>query len=292
MASAEMVRGLDIDFVAIGNAGNLGDTRTGAEGPGQPFANPYGCGAVGYNYRIGKYEVTNAQWNSFVDASGAPTGDEGIYNYSSQFTDPQQPVTNVNHYEAMQFCNYLTTGDKSKGAYRFSGTNDNPGSFMGVDRIAAKTTYGTIYVLPTEDEWYKAAYFKPDGSGYSNYANGTSIAPIGGIDTCYDQIYPYIGPWQVGSGTQEQNGTFDIMGNVWERTETFFYFYGQGRSGYRGGSYTDEDSLLLPSFRIDNNPGYEFGSLGFRVVSIPEPCGFFLFVVGGLLIRKQKMRYF
>ena len=31
-------------------------------------------GAVGYNYRIGKYEVTNAQWNAFTAAVGAPTG--------------------------------------------------------------------------------------------------------------------------------------------------------------------------------------------------------------------------
>ena len=40
VASSQVIRGIDMDFVTIGNAGNVGDTR--AE------ANPYGCGAVGY----------------------------------------------------------------------------------------------------------------------------------------------------------------------------------------------------------------------------------------------------
>jgi formylglycine-generating enzyme required for sulfatase activity len=57
VASADIVQGINMDFVTIGHAGNPGDTR--AE------ASPPGCGAVGYEYRIGKYEVTNAQWGAF-----------------------------------------------------------------------------------------------------------------------------------------------------------------------------------------------------------------------------------
>jgi hypothetical protein len=69
-ASADTIRGINIDFVTIGNANNAGNTR--AE------ANPYGCGAVSSNYRIGKYEVTNAQWNTFTAAAGAPTGNDVV----------------------------------------------------------------------------------------------------------------------------------------------------------------------------------------------------------------------
>ena len=66
IALATIVQGIDIDFVTIGNASNSGDTR--AE------ANPTGCGAVAYNYQIGKYEVTNTQWSAFITLSGgAPT---------------------------------------------------------------------------------------------------------------------------------------------------------------------------------------------------------------------------
>ena len=66
IASAVIVRGIEMDFVTIGNPDNPGDTR--AE------ANPYGCGAVGYEYQLGQYEITNGQWDSFVTAAGAPTG--------------------------------------------------------------------------------------------------------------------------------------------------------------------------------------------------------------------------
>ena len=49
----------DIDTVLIGNPGN----------PGWP--DPYitdGLGAVSYSYRIGKYEVTNAEYKEFLNA--------------------------------------------------------------------------------------------------------------------------------------------------------------------------------------------------------------------------------
>ena len=62
--SADTIQGINIDFVTIGNAGNAGDTRTGTDPSGNPLANPYGCGAVSSNCRIGKYEVTNSQWNA------------------------------------------------------------------------------------------------------------------------------------------------------------------------------------------------------------------------------------
>ncbi len=58
------------------------------------------------------------------------------------------------------------------GVYEFTGS-----SLTDImDHEQAGSTYGTTYFLPTEDEWHKAAYYKPDGSGYSLYANGTSTA--------------------------------------------------------------------------------------------------------------------
>jgi hypothetical protein len=62
VASADLVQGINIDFVAIGNAGNLGDTR--------PEAYPNGSGAVKENYRIAKYEITAAQWQTISTAAG------------------------------------------------------------------------------------------------------------------------------------------------------------------------------------------------------------------------------
>ncbi len=277
IASAELVQGIAIDFVTIGNPGNPGDTR--AE------ANPTGCGSVDHTYQIGKYEVTNAQWYDFVTAAGAPTGNpSNAYDQSAYFTGDNIPTNRVSWYETAQFCNYLTSGDKSQGAYQFSGDNTNPGDFEGIDRDSAVSTYGIVYVIPTEDEWYKAAYYT--GSAYSTYANGTDTAPIAGDDSNYDEVIGQ--PWDIGDGTQEQHGTYDMMGNVWEWNETLI---GSNRR-LRGGSYYGHyGSCLRSSAPSIYFPYAEDYGVGFRVASVPEPCTLVLLSLGGLtLMRRRRVR--
>ncbi|MDD5326388.1 MAG: SUMF1/EgtB/PvdO family nonheme iron enzyme [Phycisphaerae bacterium] len=307
-ASAELIRGIDIDFVTVGNPGNPGDTRTPTPEYGAPMVDPYGCGAVSYNYRIGKYEVTNAQWNAFTAAAGAPTGNHiDAYDDSAYFTGAQQPTNCVSWYEAAQFCNWLTSGDKSLGAYQFSGDNSNPGDFLGIDRAAAQTTYGTIYVIPTETEWYKAAYHQNDG-----VTNNYWLYPTQGQwdhQPTNDLINPdpgnnanfYSHGWTIGSpdyltdvGEFENSGsaygTFDQGGNVWEWNETLVD--GSSR-GLRGGGY-DNDwyvplGTLQSAFRNYADPTYENKKAGFRIAEVPEPCSLVLLSMGGLaLLRKRR----
>jgi formylglycine-generating enzyme required for sulfatase activity len=284
VASAELIQSINIDFVTIGNPGNPGDTRT--EYPDK--ANPHGCGAVDYVYQIGKYEVTNAQWYDFVSAAGAPTGNpSNAYDESAFWTGDNIPATYVSWLEAAQFCNYLTSGDKSQGAYQFSGNNSNAGDFEGINRDSAVSTYGIIYVLPTEDEWYKAAYYT--GTGYSTYAtkDGESLTQGDGISgtgwNYWDDGYatdPH-GPWAVGSGSEELNGTFDMMGNIWERNETLIGSY----RGTRGGSYDPIARYIgcMSSVRGRSDPFVGIsGNVGFRVAAVPEPCSLVLLSLGGL----------
>lgn len=280
VVSAELTRGIEIDFVPIANPGNPGDTRT--EYPNS--AQPYGSGSVDYTYRIGKYEITNAQWDAFVSAAGAPTGNlvDGYDPYDENIWYPgaNVPTHELSWYEATQFCNYLTSGDKSKGAYKFSGMNTNPGDFLEIDRASAISSYDTVYVLPTRDEWYKAAYYT--GSGYSTYANGTDVTPIAGLDSNYDYVLDR--PWDVGSGIQEQNGTYDMMGNILEWNEWWDLSY----RGVSGGSYyldTAEFDLGSSAY-YGRQPFSEQPLMGFRVVVIPEPATLLLLGLGGLLIRK------
>jgi formylglycine-generating enzyme required for sulfatase activity len=259
--------------VTIGNPGNPGDTR--------PEANPVGSGAVNYEYQIGKYEVTNEQWNTFVSMAGAPTGNQSTaYDNSAYFTGAQQPTSNVSWYEALQFCNYLTSGDKSKGAYLWSGNNGNPGDFLGIDRDTAVSTYGIVYVIPTEDEWYKAAYYS--SSGYSTYANGTSLAPLT-TEACYDI---YSSPWNVGSGILEQNGTYDMMGNVWEWNESESTVF-SGSYLRRSGCYDGRYNYMKSNGMSITFPENEDNDMGFRIASIPEPATIFMLGLGGLVILKK-----
>jgi len=278
-ASATIIRGIDIDFVTIGNAGNPRDTRTDYP----DSADPYGCGAVGYEYQIGKYEVTNAQWNAFTLAAGAPTGNPSdAYDVSAYWTGTNVPANSVSWYEAAQFCNYLTSGDKSLGAYLFTGNNTNPSDFLGIDRDSAVSAYGIAYVIPTEDEWYKAAYYT--GSGYSTYANGFNTIPNPDNGWNYTGG-SYSSPWDVGTGTMEQNGTFDMMGNVWEWNESLV-----GCNSYRalrGGSYFHYDGFLRSSYSYSNIPTADHLDMGLRVASIPEPTTFLLLALGAVMVRRK-----
>ena len=276
ITNAETVRGIEIDFVTIGNTHNPPDTQEMIDGTD-------GYGSVDYVYSIGKYEVTNAQWNIFTAAAGVPTGiPNTAYNENALYTGDAQPANRIGWYEAAQFTNYLTSGKRRFGVYEF----DSSGNFEGVDRAGAEANYGTIYFLPTEDEWYKAAYYKPDGSGYSLYANGTNIPPIASEETFYDGTGE---PWDVGSGIEEQNGTFDMMGNVFEWNETqIAHTY---RRGLRGGAFVLPVNYLEASHRAKVNPEVEDNLYGFRVASnIPEPTTLTLLAIGGLVLRKRNKR--
>ncbi|OHB56727.1 MAG: hypothetical protein A2173_00580 [Planctomycetes bacterium RBG_13_44_8b] len=276
-----------MEFVTVGNAGNIADTT--------------GYGAVGYNYRIDKYEVTNAQWNTFVSLAGAPTGNpSNAYDSSSPFTGDQKPTTNVSLCEAAQFCNYLTSGDKSLGAYQL-GTDGS----VTTDRAAAVSAYGTAYVIPTPDEWYKAAYHKNDGvtGNYWLYPTQLDVAPsniLSDPDPSNSANFYIIGSgYTVGSpdyvtdvGAFENSdsayGTFDQGGNVWEWTETVYfesYYY------IRGGSYGSVAAGLCASYSNNYYVLYnELDGLGFRVVAIPEPASAAIMTLAGLFIALKRRK--
>lgn len=157
-----------LDFVNIGNTGN---TAQSAANRAHGDSGGDGYGAVGYNYRMGMHEITIGQFAKARAAdSRIDNGNENPYAIGVN-----GPAGRVSWHESAKFANWLTTGNAYTGAYQF----DSDGTLSHVNRAAAVSTYGTVYVLPTEDEWYKAAYFKSDGSAYTLYATGDS-APTAG----------------------------------------------------------------------------------------------------------------
>jgi formylglycine-generating enzyme len=165
-----------IDYVPVGHAGNAAVPATGSL-----------YGAVAYAYQIGKYEVTNGQYTEFlnaVDATGANAN--GIYN-SSMGSDARggitftsgaadgmkdtirssmgdKPVNFVSWYDAARFTNWLHNGqgagDTETGAYTLTLSTG----------LITKNVGANVW-LPSEDEWYKAAYYDPTAGagGGDNY---------------------------------------------------------------------------------------------------------------------------
>jgi len=266
-----------------------------------------GYGIVNNDYRMGTYEITNDQWDKFKTAYGWVSGYPGnAYNESSTYTGTNVPTNCVSWYEAAQFVNWLNTSTGHEVAYKFTGTQNTNGYTLAT-WSAAEADGGTnlyrhkdaMYYLPTEDEWVKAGYW--NGTMLQTYAtkagdtlfqgNGTN----GGWNYCDPVNGPYVpeGPWNVGSGSQELNGTYDMMGNVWEWMESPYTSGDYGIDSLRGlrGDcfYSADDYHLSSSWRYTAPPYDEYGYYGFRVASVPEPCSMVLLCLGGLaLMRKRR----
>ncbi|MCX6344674.1 MAG: SUMF1/EgtB/PvdO family nonheme iron enzyme [Armatimonadetes bacterium] len=290
---------ITIETVAIGNAGNVADTRV-MQNDGTT-----GYGSVNYNYNIGKYEVTAGQYTAFLNAKAnvsdshglysifmdtvnssygcniKRTGSAGSYSYTVDSAYANRPVNFVDYWGACRFTNWLGngqgTGSTETGAYTLN-------NYKGSDGRTIQRNTGATWAVTSEDEWYKAAYYKGNGT-YSLYANGTSVAPVAGTDSNYYNVVSVDSTWDgTTNGALEQNGTKDMMGNVWEWNEAIPYqdanyaFRGL-RGGSFGGNYISplqSSSRYYPSY-----PNYEASVIGFRVSQVPEPSSI-IALLGGL----------
>jgi formylglycine-generating enzyme required for sulfatase activity len=245
---------IEMDFVTVGERNNAADDT--------------GFGSVAYEYQIGTYEVNEIQWDAVVAADASDLlNDPGYWS-------GDRPVAAISWHEAAMFTNWLTSGDVTQGVY----TIDGSGHVTGIDRASAKATYGTVYFLPTEDEWYKAAYYDPDkpgGAGYWDYPTQDDDPTIpDGIDFAGDAVFDAVfydgdfNPEPNGiddAGKASAYGTMGQGGNVWEWNETAII--GSSR-GLRGGYWGSTSYYLHASYRIDYAaPTLEHYSIGFRVAS-------------------------
>ncbi len=262
-----------VEFVDVGFTGNVAKTQDyGTLGGSLTF------GTVDYEYRIGKYEITIDQ---FLKATNADNrigdDDENYWDDGERTVGSNAPASKVSWYEAAKFCNWLTSGDAYNGAYLFN-TN---GTLTGVNRDLAMYEYGTVYLLPTEDEWFKAAYYKPiDDGSYSLYTSGYDDLLTHGTPYGWNYYHGYEGTvnsspnftWYVGYGAFEQNYTYDMTGNVWEWLESAYDGVLDSMSEWRtirGGGYGNYNGHLPRSLnRFDENPAQEQGMIGFRIVAI------------------------
>lgn len=175
---------IKIDTVVVGNAGNAADRTT--------------FGAVSYEYHIGTYQVTNAQYAAFLNAVASTdthslystamgstlggisrSGSEGTYTYFTLPGAADKPVNYVTFWSAARFANWLTngqpTGDQDDsttetGMYNLGGVT-NPDNDSVTRQRDFSLGQGGVAVA-SRNEWYKAAYYDQTlNNGFGGYWN-------------------------------------------------------------------------------------------------------------------------
>ena len=310
--AAEMgLAAITMDTVEVGDVGNGNDPTTG-------------YGSVGYSYAIGKYEVTVGQYTAFLNAVAATdtyslynanmgtdlnvagisqSGTSGSYTYSVMTNSGQdmtnRPITYVSWFDAARFANWMANG-QPVGAQGNATTEDGTytlnGAMSGLNftRNVVNPTNGsgTIFWLPSEDEWYKAAYYSPGASGdsYWLYPTQSDSAPGNVIGSALNQANinlsgystgsaPYITDGGAYGGSASHYGAFDQGGNVWEWNDAVSS--GLFR-GIRGGAWSFGSVLLNSSFGNGSTPESENNTVGFRLASVPEPSAALLVLIAGV----------
>lgn len=285
-----------IQMVTVGNPGNAPDTRY----------NSISVGSVPYAYQIAKYEVTAGQYTEFlnavakddpnglyvpalayVDSAGANiqrTGSAPNYSYSVAADWANRPVNYVSVWDAARFVNWLHNGQPT-GAQGPATTEDGAYHDVGNQSSFGRNADAKFFI-PTEDEWYKAAYHDKTAGltgNYFDYPTGTNSVPGNspsdasgnnanfftfGHDSIGSPYYRTVGGEYQASDSPYD--TFDQAGNVFEWNETAV----GGSRGLRGGGFKANGSFLKASTRLFYDPTSEDYQFGFRVAApavVPEP---------------------
>jgi len=174
------------------------------------------------------------------------SGSSGSYTYSVSSTYANEPVVGVSWFNAARFCNWLGngqgSGDMETGAYTLNGATQG---------IIIHVNPGAAVYIPSENEWYKAAYYNGANSTYSVYPNGKNT--ITQADANY---WESSGVVDVGYGTGSSSGTFGQGGNAWEWNDAV----SGSQRGLRGGSWASFGGDLASSGRYGGS-GYGMPSL-------------------------------
>ncbi len=306
-----------LSFVTVGNAGNAADPATGSLYGSVPYVYQMGK----YDVTVGQYcQFLNAvaatdtyglytSYNMAYPTVGiVRSGSPGSYTYSVSYNASDWnsyasnfpslypsalaaandcPMFEVTWADAARFCNWLQNGQPTNfgeaagstetGVYTLDGAT-NQSDLMRVTRNT-----GAAYFIPSESEWYKAAYYNPTGGTYWTYPTQSNTAPINilsATETNNANFYDYydtgnggntdptncLTPVGVFAASPGPYGTYDMGGDVFQWNEANIT---NALRCLRGGQWNDVSVILASSNRFPLDPMVEYDCNGFRVASVP-----------------------
>ena len=148
---------------------------------GAVFVEMAACPAVSKNFWIGKFEVTQEQWQSVMKSN------------PSHFKGPRNPVESVPWHECVKFAEKLNALPSVKSS-------------------------GFVFRLPKEHEW-KTACHSGGGRWFCKLADGTSISDENLERVAWFDRNGAGTTHPVGSREPNAWGLYDMHGNVWEWTQ-------------------------------------------------------------------------
>ena len=235
-------------FLLINDPGNKSDEE-------RPRVGSHG--AVDYIFEIARDRVSNTHYCNFLNDVAQKEDPHGLYNpemrikrarpetdkdtlyYTPHPGAEDLAVTFVSWFDAARYCNWLHGGKTESGAYTLS----ESGTVVHRNREARA-------FLPTEDEWYKAAYYDPRKKNYASFRRD-----LGGIASVIESRLP-------GAGRKlSPYGMNRIDPHLWDWTETPA---GTLFQGIRSHAWFQGNNRQTAG-RFYSNSLIELGNLGFRV---------------------------
>lgn len=158
-----------------------------------------GYGLVTKNYYIGKYPVTNSEYVAYLNTVAQYDDNNVFYTLGLSASQPgmaknirktpskpyayfckphthDKPVVGITWVQAARYCNWLHNRHNNA-----STTTTNAGAYDLSQMLQTMTRSSDAkYYIPTEDEWYKAAYYDKQGGSFvwRNYATRTDKVPV------------------------------------------------------------------------------------------------------------------